>query len=83
MDLTEMTANHPGKCQGEFCANATCAKCTGDVVTPAFAQIQAINRRLTSGQIWNLLLTANVQGTVTRHGITVTRDSAGYHITWR
>ena len=54
-----------------------------DIVTPAYRQIQAIDRRLTNAQIWSLLLGANVEGTFTRHGITVTRDDAGYHITWR
>lgn len=56
---------------------------TGDIVTPAYREIRAINPRMTNAQIWSLLLGANVEGTFTRHGITVTRDSAGYHVSWR
>ena len=26
-ELSEMTATHPGACQGEFCPDATCKKC--------------------------------------------------------
>jgi hypothetical protein len=27
MQLTEMTANHPGRCGGQFCADGSCVVC--------------------------------------------------------